>query len=142
MAKAFEKDCRPHGLFGWHMRSLRLSLNEVDVLRGDERLHRCLPLKSAAVPGIESCGVCASAFELHSSCMPRIQIIIRSLLRNPGLTLSAILALALGIGQTRLCSPSSARWRYILTTAEANRLIAILEREPTMPGHASRQPIT
>ncbi|MBZ5596124.1 MAG: ABC transporter permease [Acidobacteriia bacterium] len=63
--------------------------------------------------------------------MPRIQIIVRSLLRNPGLTLSAILALALGIGaNTALFTVISSLALHPYPLPEANRLIAILEREP------------
>ena len=63
--------------------------------------------------------------------MPRIQIIIRSLLRNPGLALSAILALALGIGaNTALFTVISSLALHPYSLPEANRLIAILEGEP------------
>jgi putative ABC transport system permease protein len=63
--------------------------------------------------------------------MPRIQIIVRSLLRNPGPTLSAILALSLGIGaNTALFTVISSLALHPYPLPEANRLIAILEREP------------
>jgi hypothetical protein len=63
--------------------------------------------------------------------MPRIQIIVRSLLRNPGLMLSAILALALGIGaNTALFTVISSLALHPYPLPEANRLIAVLEREP------------
>jgi len=63
--------------------------------------------------------------------MPRIQIIVRSLLRNPGLMLSAILALALGIGaNTALFTVINSLALHPYPLPEANRLVAILEREP------------
>src|SRR6266513_3168063 len=63
--------------------------------------------------------------------MPRIHVIVRSLLRNPGLMLSAILALALGIGaNTALFTVISSLALHPYPLPEANRLIAILEREP------------
>src|SRR6267143_298641 len=63
--------------------------------------------------------------------MPRIQIIIRSMLRNPGLTLSAVLALALGIGaNTALFTVINSLALHPYPLPEANRMIALLEREP------------
>ena len=63
--------------------------------------------------------------------MPSIQPIVRSLFRNPGLTLSAVLALALGIGaNTALFTVINSLAPHPYPLPEADRLIAILEREP------------
>jgi len=62
--------------------------------------------------------------------MPSIQIIVRSLFRNPALTLSAVLALALGIGaNTALFTVINSLVLNPYPLPEANRLIAILARE-------------
>src|SRR5215469_4835415 len=63
--------------------------------------------------------------------MPRVQVIIRSLFRNPGLTLLAVLALALGIGaNTALFTVVHSLVLHPYSLPEANRLVAIMEREP------------
>jgi putative ABC transport system permease protein len=63
--------------------------------------------------------------------MPSIQVIVRSLFRNPALTLSAVLALALGIGaNTALFTVINSLVLNPYPLPEANRLIAILAREP------------
>ena len=63
--------------------------------------------------------------------MPSIQVIVRSLFRNPGLTLSAVLALALGIGaNTALFTVINSLALHPYPLPEANRMIALLEREP------------
>src|ERR1700704_1188243 len=72
--------------------------------------------------------------------MPNIQAIVRSLFRNPGLTLSAVLALALGIGaNTALYTVINSLVLHPFPLPDANRLIAILVREPNddWPGLAS-----
>jgi hypothetical protein len=54
--------------------------------------------------------------------MPSIQVIIRSLFRNPGLTLSAVLALALGIGaNTALFTVINSLALHPYPLPEANR---------------------
>src|SRR6476661_1241949 len=67
--------------------------------------------------------------------MPSIHAIVRSLFRNPGLTLSAVLALALGIGaNTALFTVINSLALHPYPLPEADRLIAILEREPNVSG--------
>src|SRR5882724_2046300 len=64
--------------------------------------------------------------------MPSIHVIVRSLFRNPGLALSAVLALALGIGaNTALFTVINSLALHPYPLPEADRLIAILEREPS-----------
>src|SRR5215469_6886497 len=61
--------------------------------------------------------------------MPSIQVIVRSLFRNPALTLSAVLALALGIGaNTALFTVINSLVLHPYPLPEANRLIAVLAR--------------
>ncbi len=63
--------------------------------------------------------------------MLRVKVIIRSLCRNPGLSLSAVIALALGIGaNTALFTVVSSLVLHPYPLPQANRLVAILEREP------------
>jgi putative ABC transport system permease protein len=64
--------------------------------------------------------------------MPSIQVIVRSLFRNPGLALSAVLALALGIGaNTALFTVINSLALHPYPLPEANRMIGLLEREPS-----------
>lgn len=63
--------------------------------------------------------------------MPKIPPVFRSLLRNPGLTSSAALALALGIGaNTALFTVISSLVLHPYPIPDPNRLFVIQEREP------------
>jgi hypothetical protein len=63
--------------------------------------------------------------------MLRVQFIIRSLCRNPGVTILAVVALAVGIrANTALFTVVNSLVLHPYPLPGANRLVAILEREP------------
>jgi hypothetical protein len=63
--------------------------------------------------------------------MASIQVWIRSICRNPGLTLLSVVALALGVGaNTALFTVINSLVLHPYQLSEANRVVAILEREP------------
>src|SRR5437899_719396 len=68
---------------------------------------------------------------LYSCCMLQLRVVLCSLVRNPGLTGAAILALALGIGaNTALFTVIKSLALHPYPLPYGDRLVAVLEREP------------